>query len=112
MGSKIDDALAQVTQRPGSSRLAISVKTLTDGSQATVALPDFIGREAGARLRLSDTSGMRISTEVLARSLSRNDTVWVWIAGPAARTPRSVLAARLMEAIDASATLTWPATPC
>ena len=59
----------QVTQRPGSSSFATSVKTLTGGSQATAFfdLPDFTG--ATGRRASSLATGTRTSTEVSARLL-------------------------------------------
>jgi len=70
-----------VTQRPGSSRLAISVNTLTTGSHATVIFrspgfrsPDRFTSGAEGALRASRATGMRTTTEVSARPYNRTET--------------------------------------
>lgn len=98
---------AHVTQRPGSSSLATSVRTLTTGSQATVVFrsPDFIiegaGRLRASSLTLSFAAGMRTSTEVSGMPLSRNAMVWV-CPGASLTGARSALAARLMPVSGAA----------
>src|SRR6266403_374401 len=94
-----------VTQRPGSSRLAISVNTLTTGSHATVNFrsrgfrsPDLVTSGAEGALRASRATGMRTTTDVSERPYKRTETVRVRIAPSGRRAARSVLAARLMEA--------------
>ena len=61
-----------VTQRPGCSLRATSVRTLTTGSQATMGLlwPDLSGSISGACAvsRACSARGMRTSTEVSGRS--------------------------------------------
>src|SRR6266403_4568102 len=96
-----------VTQRPGSSRLAISVNTLTTGSQATVNFrspgfrsPDLVTGGAEGALRASRATGMRTTTEVSERPYNRTETVRVCIAPSGRRAARSALAARLMEVSD------------
>src|SRR5712664_1362243 len=94
--------LSQVTQRPGSSRLATSVSTLTGGSQATVVFRacGFATGGAGTLLRASFptsfVTGRRIRTEVAVSASSRSEIVRVGAAEPAAPLARSALAARLM----------------
>ena len=96
-----------MTQRPGSSRLAISVNTLTTGSQATVNFrspgfrsPDLVTGGAEGALRASRATGMRTTTEVSERPYNRTETVRVCVAPSGTRAARSALAARLMEASD------------
>jgi hypothetical protein len=96
-----------VTQRPGSSRLAISVNTLTTGSQATVNFrspdfrsPDLVTTGADGALRASRPTGMRTTTEVSERPYNRTETARVGVAPSGSRAARSALAARLMEASD------------
>jgi hypothetical protein len=93
---------SQVTQRPGSSRLATSVSTLTGGSQATAVFRTggFTTAGAGTLLRASlpfpCVTGRRIRTEVAVSASSRSEIVRVGAAEPAAPSARSALAARLM----------------
>ena len=92
-----------MTQRPGWSCLAISVNTLTTGSQATVNFrsPDFINNGAEGPLRASRATGMRTRTDVSESPYNRSEIVRVGTAAaPAPRAARSALAARLMEASD------------
>ena len=95
---KSNDHVAQVTQRPGSSCLATSVKTLTTGSHATVILrsPDF--RNAGAEepLREAWATGTRTKTEVSDRPYGRIEIVCISTPDRATPAARSVLTSRLM----------------
>src|SRR6266702_7495314 len=86
-------------QRPGSSRLATSVNTLTGGSQATVAFRACgFTAGAGTLLRASCVTGRRIRTrirtEVSVSTPCRSEIVRVGAAE--ATAARLALAARLM----------------
>ena len=71
----------QVTQRPGWSSLATSVRELTIGSQAIVGLrPGFNSVGAGLAFPVSTAAGTRSSTDVSGRSFSRIETVRVGTA--------------------------------
>src|SRR6478752_711402 len=101
-----------VTQRPGSSRLAISVNTLTTGSHATVIFrspgfrsPDRVTTGTEGALRASRATGMRTTTEVSARPYNRTETVRVCTAPSGRRAARSALVARLIRASDIPAEL-------
>src|SRR6266403_3651730 len=101
-----------VTQRPGSSRLAISVNTLTTGSHATAIFrsagfrsPDLVTSGTEGVLRASRATGMRTTTEVSERPYNRTETVRVCIAPSGRRAARSALAARLTSASDGPAEL-------
>src|SRR5882672_1143632 len=94
---------SQVMQRPGSSRLATSVSTLTGGSQATVAFRacGFTTAGAGTLLRATlpvpRVTGRRIRTEVSVSTSCRSEIVRVGAAvEPTAPSARSTLAVRLM----------------
>jgi len=96
-----------VTQRPGSSRLAISVNTLTTGSHATVIFrspgfrsPDRVTSGAEGALRASRATGMRTTTEVSARPYNRTETARVCTPPSDRRPARAALAARLITASD------------
>src|SRR5260221_14447748 len=69
-----DDGNSQVTQRPGCSRFATSVSTLTTGSQATVGLrspDDLVTKGAGVVPRATEVIGTRIRTDITATPSSR-----------------------------------------
>jgi hypothetical protein len=96
-----------VTQRPGSSRLAISVNTLTTGSHATVIFrspgfrsPDLVTSGTEGALRASRATGIRTTTDVSERPYNRTETARVCIAPSGKRPARSALAARLITASD------------
>ena len=90
------DEADQVTQRPGCSSLATSVRELTIGSQAIVGLrPGFNSMVEGLALPVSTTAGTRSSTDVSARSFSRIETVRVEAAAGFGSTSRSDLPMRL-----------------
>jgi len=84
-------------QRPGCRLLAISVSTLTEGSQATAFLLSFERRnsDAGDVLRASCESGIRTSTEVSGTLSTWMEIVRVATVGSGRIASRSALAARL-----------------
>src|ERR1700731_2726932 len=88
---------AQVTQRPGCSRFATSVSTLTTGSQATARLsPERSHDGAGAPPRAAWATGMRTSTVVADTPLSCIEMVWEGVSDGATLAERSALAERLI----------------
>src|SRR5258706_9636039 len=96
-----------VTQRPGSSRLAISVNSLATGSHAPVIFrapgfrsPDLVTSGTEGGLRASRATGIRTTTEVSERPYNRTETVRVCIAPSGKRPARSALAARLITASE------------
>src|SRR6202165_5469445 len=89
---------SHVTQRPGASCFAISVRTLTAGSQATAILPLAAFSSEGAEEPLSAAwaTGIRTSTEVSETPFNCSEMVWVGVGDTATPAARSVLVARLM----------------
>src|SRR5258708_37643588 len=94
---KVRRTPAQVTQRPGCSRFATSVSTLTAGSQATARLsPERSHDGAEAPPRAAWAMGIRTSTVVADTPLSCSEMVWERVADRATLAGRSALAERLM----------------
>src|SRR6266702_667991 len=88
----------QVMQRPGWSHLAMSVSTLTTGSQAIACdwAPDLIGPPVvGWVLRASRAGGTRTRINVSASPSSFIEIVWVGAAGGVRPSTRSLLTSRL-----------------
>ena len=83
--------------------MAISVNTLTTGSQATVCLRSAGFVTGGARkvLRAFSAAGMRRTIDVAESPSSRSEIVCVRAGDPATRARRSALAPRLMDASGA-----------
>jgi hypothetical protein len=93
----------QVTQRPGSSRLEISVSTLTTASHASFRSPDLPSEVS----RAAWATGTRTSIEVSERPSSRSEIVCVRPAGADTTAARSALASRLMPMPAADDEETW-----
>src|SRR6202140_3169603 len=94
----------QVTQRPGCSRFATSVSTLTTGSQAAARLsPDRSHDGAETPPRAACATGMRTSTVVADTPFSRSEIVWEGVSDRATLAGRSALAERLVGVAGATA---------